>query len=58
MNKFLDGVFTGFSLAELIARVACFTAGAFCLIELAALAALAAKYAALITYAMRGPASF
>ena len=55
MNKFLDGVFTGFSLAELIARVACLAAVAFCLIELAA---LAAKYAALIVYAMRGPASF
>ncbi len=55
MNKFLDGVFTGFSLAELIARVACFTAGAFCLIEIAR---LAARYGALIVYAMRGPASF
>ena len=55
MNRFLEGIFTGFSLAEMVARMACFAAGAFLLVELAA---LAARYAALIAYAMRGPTSF
>ncbi len=55
MNKFLDGLSEGLYYAETLVKVFFFTAGAFCLIELAA---LAAKYAALITYAMRGPASF
>ena len=54
MNKFLGGLCDGLSIAELAARVGCFTAGAICLLELAR---LAAKYAELIAFALRGPTS-
>lgn len=55
MIKFFHGVCDGLSIAELAARVACFAAGAFFFVELAA---LAAKYGALIQYAMRGHAVY